>query len=154
MYSLDYEHTVIEQFSSFNSDFYLRPYVRTSNGAQIDGKFPFLFNGVESLAICECKNWMPNIGSNILLEILEKAFIHENSKLSLVFCTQFVNYSPETSAFKDFCYEMDVNVYRVRMLNMSSSFSIVPFDTRFKISSNPRIVCIIFETHQINEIIN
>ena len=153
LYSLDYEHTVIEQFSSFNSDFYLRPYVRTSNGAQIDGKFPFLFNGVESLAICECKNWMPNIGSNILLEILEKAFIHENSKLSLVFCTQFVNYSPETSAFKDFCYEMDVNVYRVRMLNMSSSFSIVPFDTRFKISSNPRIVCIIFETHQINEII-
>ena len=102
--------------------------------------------------VAECKNWASTIQSKDLISILEKSYTQEQSFLSLLFCNNLqTNLDQE---FHKFCSEHDINVYKIVLRSKENqfTFSIEPVYV-CDISDLPQLICIIFETKVINDII-
>lgn len=148
LYSLDRRDSFFDHLNDFSDSIYLKQYVRTGDDAQIDGKFEFKFDGHTCSAVVECKNRGNKIGSDMLEKIIKRALDTRNSKILLVFCTEMVQIPKSKSKFTDFCEAYEVNVYRIKQTR-GYSYEISPF---FEKSTSPKLICILFESKQINRL--
>ena len=152
LYAINFFNEEIEKFSSYTDGFYLENYIRTSDAQQIDGKFNFVSNVIESrqgVVVCECKNWKLTLGTGKLCLIIQKALRVENVQLSLVFCNNLVSRTTTKSKFSTFCSEKKINVYRIEKVSLNN-FKIVPFSESFNIIPDAEFNCIVIETNGVN----
>ncbi len=149
LYAIDHKNVVFDDFSDFNEDFFVQSYERTSNSAEIDGKFTFRLNKQEQVLTCECKNRAKSIGSGIRKKILEKSTELHHAKVSFVFCRQFVEYTKKRSELLKFIKAKRANIYCIEK-HGRDSFKVVPFSKTCKLYAKPRLNCIIFEFCGVN----
>lgn len=152
LYSINREDSIFESICAKSPTVFVSKCTRTSNDEEIDGRFEFRFADNSLFEACiECKDYSSEIGSGMLRRVLKKALHHSpESKLSLIFCESFVERSTTNSAFTQFCLNESINVYRVKAIQRG--FEIVPFSGSFKISRDPRLICILFESNKINNL--
>ncbi len=151
LYSISHENADFEVLASLGADhgIFISKYERTSNAAQIDGKFQARFNGNVAFTVCcECKNRANLMYSDKLLEILMKFAVH-GAKLGLVFCTAFGSTTKPNAKFRVYCRKKRVNVYRVALERVGGKYNVVPFTEDFEIHENPSNTCIVLETSRI-----
>ena len=150
LYSMSYDNPSFQLLTEagFDQEVFVSSYERTSNEAQIDGKFRAR-DGRNLITICaECKNRANEIGSPELLKILLKCALHK-AKLSLVFCTQFSTTAKPNAKFRVYCAKYRVNVYRVATERVEGRRVFVPFTDDFLIHRNPSTTCLVLETCRI-----
>ena len=154
LYSIGQGGTYFEDLAGHVDDhFFVRPYLRTTNASQVDGKFDAILtaNGSNLLFnICsECKNWAKIIDSPELLKILIKTGL-QGAFISLVFCTAFVSCPRKTSKLYKYCLDSGINVYRLE--RTGELMELVPFFAGMPMRNFPYRICIVLESFRINQI--
>jgi hypothetical protein len=150
LYSINRPISLLDSLSAPNSTIFVRSFTRSGDSAQIDGHFEFKFRRRLFTCVAECKNWSKRLGTDTLQTILAKSLkSHKNAKLSLVFCRFIVTRTTSSSSFALFCSSKKINVYRVILEH--GHFLVIPFSPiQHKIHSDPRFICIVFESSSIN----
>jgi len=151
LYSINRNDETFDNFCSISQDFFVKTYVRTSNNDQIDGKFEVHSPQGPQIIACECKNHADSIGTPILERVIRNSINLHDAKFTFIFCAVCVVKSTQNSQFTRLCDTKRVNVYRiVRQENKVAK--LVPFWKNFKIHQNPNRICIVFESHIINNV--
>ena len=160
LYSFNRNISIFKNCS--DPDFFADQYFRPPNNAEIDGRFPIRFNGLPSLAVMECKNYASKVTVTKLKDILKKVnkvileWETENKdkdivtpKLSLIFCNS-CSIPGRKSKLAELCNTAGINIYRIKKSG-PRAFEVVPFFAEAdRISSDPKLICIIFPIDDIN----
>ena len=151
LYGINHDNALFRKFSSFQNDFFVKTYERTSVATQIDGKFEACFetapgNFATVDVCCECKNRSADVDASLLNSILD-GFEMNEAKLGIVFCRSAVNSLMNDSKFADRCGEK-YHVYRLKRSGFKFSFE--KCFAKRSYHGKPVMVIIILETLIIN----
>lgn len=147
---VNHDNSVLAEYSTLRpGDLYSRVYIRTSNAAQIDGRFDAQMHGEsgEITVACECKNRNDAVDATLLFTIFQ-GFQKNETRLGIVVCRHAVGRPTSKSKFARLCAANGYHIYR--LVADEASFTFVPFFPRSEYSRAPTNVIIILETTVIN----